>query len=176
MMMWRRWGMGERDNGEGGLKESRPCVFIYSRPRSRSGGQFSSQSGILTVASHIKQMIPSFKSFPPTQPPQPDSEVSAPSSKHKSSKKDRKRSRERTRNVDESEKPARKHKHKQERRDRDYDFKRDDHRQASSSSTTFFSDYRGNRTAAHGGGTDSIRIPKYNLVARRSFQNLVKYN
>lgn len=120
-------------------------------------------------------MIPSFKSFP-AQPPQPDSETSAPPSKHKSSKKDRKRSRERTRDGGESEKHSRKHKHKHELGDRDYDPKGDDHREASSSSALFFSDYRGNRAAAHGGGTDSIRVPKYNLVARRSFQSLSEYN
>lgn len=116
-------------------------------------------------------MIPSFKSFP-TQPPQQDSEVSASSSKHKPSKKDRKRNKERTRDG-EPEKP--KHKHKHKHRDRDHVSKEDNRGEASPSSA-FFSDYKGNRAAVHGGGTDSIRVPKYNLVARTSVQNLVKYN
>ena len=119
-------------------------------------------------------MIPSFTSFP-SRPPL-DSEVSASPSKHKSSKKHRKRSKERARDDDESEKRRHRHKHKHKHRDGDYDFKKDEHREASSSSTMFFSDYKGNRATAHGGGTDSIRVPKYNLVARTSLPNLVKYN
>ena len=116
-------------------------------------------------------MIPSFKSFP-AQPPQQDSEVPASSSKHKSSKKDRKRSRERTRNG-EPEKHRHKHKHKH----RDHDsVAREDNRWEASSSSAFFSDHKGNRAAVHGGGADPIRVPKYNLVARTSAQNLIKYN
>lgn len=122
-------------------------------------------------------MIPSFTSFP-SQPQQQDLQVPAPSSEHEPSKKDRKRNKERTRDGDEPEKRRRKHKHKDKdkRRDRDRDFKEDDRWEASPSSTTFFSDHRGNRAAAHGGGADPIRVPKYNLVARTSPQNLTKCN
>ena len=116
-------------------------------------------------------MIPSFTSFP-SQPQQPDSEAAAPSSKHKSSKKDRRRSKERTRDVDEPEK----HRHRHKQRDRDRNFREDDRLEASSSSTTFFSDYKGNRSKGHGGGTDSIRVPKYNLVARTFLRNLARCN
>lgn len=118
-------------------------------------------------------MIPSFTSFP-SQPPQQNAEVPASSSKQKSSKKDRRRSRERTRDDDGLEK--RKHRRKHKHRDRDYDFKDDERREASSSSATFFSDHKGDRAAVHGGGTDSIRVPKYNLVARMSLPYPTKYN
>lgn len=120
-------------------------------------------------------MIPSFTSFP-SQPQQPDLEDPAPSSKHKPSKKDRKPSRERTRDGDEPEKRRHKHKRKEKQRDRDRDPKEGDRWEAPPSSTTFFSDYRGNRGAAHGSGTDSIRVPKYNLVARTFLQHLAMYN
>lgn len=120
-------------------------------------------------------MIPTFTSFP-SQPPQGNSEVSASSSKHRSSKKGRKRSRERTREDDEPEKRRHRHKHKHKHRDPGYDFKEDERREASSSSTTFFSDHKGSRGVSHGSGIDSIRVPKYNLVARTSLQNLVKCN
>lgn len=119
-------------------------------------------------------MIPSFTSFP-SQPQQPDLEVSAPPSKPKPSKKVRKRSRERTQDGDEPEK-RRHHKHKGKKRDCHRDFKEDDHWEASSSSTTFFSDYKGNRAAAHGGDMDPIRVPKYHLVSRTFLQNIAKCN
>jgi len=157
------------------MRKSRPLLFIFAVPGSRSGGQISSQNEIHTIAPYVKQMIPTFTSFP-SQPPQPNSEVSASSSKHKSAKKDRKRSRERTHDDDEPEKRRNRHKHRRKNRDRDYDFKEDERREASSSSTTFFSDHKGSRGVAHGSGTDSIRVPKYNLVARTSLQSLVKYN
>lgn len=117
-------------------------------------------------------MIPSFTSFP-SQPPQQEPEASPSSSKHKSSKKDRKRSRERTRGDDESGERGYRRKHRHRHRDRD-DPKEDEGRGTSFSSTTFFSDCSGNR--AHAGGTDLIRVPKYNLVARTSFPDPVKYN
>jgi len=120
-------------------------------------------------------MIPSFTSFP-SQLPQANSEVSASSSKHKSSKKDRKRSRERARDDDSPEKPRHRHKHKHKNRDSNYDFKEDERQEASSSSVIFFSDRKGSRGVAHGGGMDSIRVPKYNLVARASLPGLVKCN
>jgi len=162
--MGRLWDRGE---GKGGSRDP-SSLYIRTR-RVEVLGQISSQNEILTIAQCVKQMIPSFTSFP-SQSPQPVPEDSPSSSKHKSSKKDRKRSRER----DESEKRRRRHKHKH--RDRDYDLKEDERREASSSSTAFFSDCRGNRAAAHGGGTDSIRVPKYNLVARTSLPSPVKYN
>ena len=168
-----RRGLGRRAGSETTVKGREevetPPLYIFALARSRPG-QISSQNEILTVARYVKQMIPSFTSFPS----QPDPEVSPSPSEHKSSKKDRKRGREHSRVDDESEK--RRHRHKHKNRDRDYDLKEDERREASSSSSTFFSDYKGNRTAAHGGGTDSIRVPKYNLVARTSFPSLVKYN
>ena len=124
---------------------------------------------------HQTQMIPSFTSFP-SQPQQPDSEVSASSHKHKPSKKEKKRKSARTRDNDEQEKRRRRHGHTHNERDRDRDLKGENHLEASPSSTTFFSDYKGNRAAAHGGGTDSIRVPKYNLVARTFLQNITKCN
>lgn len=168
-------GDGWGDNGEGGNKEVETLLFIFATVWSRSGGQISSQNEIHTVAPYVKSMIPSFTSFP-SQPPQPSSEVSPSSSKPKSSKKSRKRSRERTRDDDEPVKRGPRHKHKHKHRDRGYDLNEDERHEASSSSTTFFSDYKGNRAMAHGSGTDSIRVPRYNLVARTSLPNLVKYN
>jgi hypothetical protein len=156
-----------------GTRKSRPLLFIFAGAGSRSGGQISSQNEIHTVTTYVKLMIPSFTSFP-SQPPQPNSEVSASSPKRKSSKKDRKRSRERARDDDGPEK--RKHRHKHKHRDRDYDFKEDERREASSSAASFFSDPKGNRAMGHGGGADPIRVPKYNLVARRSLPNLSRYN
>jgi hypothetical protein len=174
MKMARGWGMGGEITVKGARK-SRPLLFIFAAAGSRSGGQISSQNEIHTVTSYVKQMIPSFTSFP-SQPLQPVSEVSASSSRHKSSRKDRKRSRERARDDDEPEKRRHRHKHKHKHRDHEYDLKEDERQEASSSSATFFSDYKGNRAATHGGGTDSIRVPKYNLVARTSLPNFVKYN
>lgn len=160
--------------GRRGSRDRRPFIYKPSRwvevrgsnfkPKLNSHGRFVDQA-----------MIPSFKSFP-SQPPQQDSEVSAPSSKQEPSEKRRKRSKERVRDDDEQEKRRRKQKHKRKHRDRDYHFEEDERQEASSSSTTFFSDYKGSRSSAHGGGTDSIRVPKYNLVARTSFHSFVKYN
>lgn len=169
-------GVGTGMGSEITVRGSRdPWPFIFADAGSRSGGQISSQNEIRTVASYVKPMIPSFTSFP-SQPPKPNPEVSASSSKHKSSKKDRKRSRERTRDDDAPEKRKHRHKRKHEHHDRGYDLKEDERQEASSSPTTFFSDPNGNRAKAHGGGTDSIRVPKYNLVARMSLPDPVKYN
>jgi len=173
------WGMGGWVGGaitvKGNEEVETLALYIFADAGSRSGGQISSQNEIHTVTQYVKQMIPSFTSFP-SQPPQPDSEVSASSTKRKPSKKDSRRSGERAREDDEPEKRGHRHKHKHKHRDRDYDPKDDERREASSSSAAFFSDYKGTRAVAHGGGTDSIRVPKYNLVARTSFPNLAKYN
>ena len=166
-------GLGEEDNREGGQRKSRPLVFMYSRSGRGQRGKFQVKIKFTRSLPYIRQMIPSFTSFP-SQPQQPDSEVPAPPSKRKSSKKDTKHSRGRIRDADEQGK--RRHKHKDKQHDHDRDFKEDDRRQATFSSTTFFSDCRGNRGAVHGGGTDSIRVPKYNLVARTFLQNLARYS
>ena len=158
-----------RDSDGGGRKVETLPLYILAAVGSRSGGQISSQNEIHTVAQYVKQMIPSFTSFP-SQPPQRESEASPSSSQHKPSKKDRRRSRERTRGDDES--GGRGYRRKQKHRHRDRDDPKEDERQGTS--TTFFSDYIGNR--AHGGGTDLIRVPKYNLVARTSHPDRDKYN
>jgi hypothetical protein len=171
---------GREDGSEGEQRKSRPLAFMYSRFPCRDRGRVEGANFKPKLNSHdrfqlIKQMIPSFTSFP-SRPLEQDLEASTPSSEQKSSKKDRKSNKKRTRNGDEPEKREDKHKHKDKERDRDRDLKEGDRREASSSSTTFFSDYKGNRSAAYGGGKDSIQVPKYNLVARRLLQNLSKYN
>ena len=114
-------------------------------------------------------MIPSFKSFPSLRP-SPDSEVSTSFPKRESSKKGRKPRKDRN----DDNKHERKHKQKF---NRDCDSAKEENRgEPSYSSTTFFSDYKGDRAAAYGGSIDPIRVPKYNLVACTSLPNTVKYN
>jgi len=169
-------GMGGEISLKGSGNQVETLALLYIRGcRVEVRGQISCQNEIHTVAPYVKQMIPSFTSFP-SQPPRQDSEVSASSSKKKSSRKDRERSRERTRDDGEPGERRDRHKHKRKHRDRGYDLKEDERREASSSSATFFSDYKGNRAATYGGGTDSIRVPKYSLVARTSLPDLSKYN
>ena len=36
-------GEGERDNGEGGMRKSRPLLFIFVAAGSRSGGKFQAK-------------------------------------------------------------------------------------------------------------------------------------
>lgn len=155
-------------------EEVETLALLYTRRcRVEVRGRIQAKMKFARSLGTSNRMIPSFTSFP-SQPPQPVSEVSSSSPRHRSSEKVRNRSGERSRDDDKSERRRHRQKHKHKRRDRDYDFKEDERREASSSSTAFFSDHKGNRAAAHGGGTDSIRVPRYHLVARTSLPNVVK--
>jgi hypothetical protein len=164
-------GMGSEITVKGGEEVETLALYIWLCRVEVRGANFKPNE-IHTVAQYVKQMIPSFTSFP-SQPPQPTAEASASSSKQKSSRKGRGRSSER---AHDDEPGKRKHRHKHKHRDRNYDLKEDERQEASSSSATFFSDYKGNRATSHGGGVDSIRVPKYNLVARTSHPNYLKCN